>query len=160
MPVDSPNLGATIKGWDAYERMRSLLGPEDLILVLAHASPIQGSVRLQKETFLLWKKYTDKVSHPGFYPYKMGPYSRLIDDSVKILKKRGFLEETTGKIYSITDSGRDHIVPICRSLGIDMESIKKQKIRWDEWMARGITTYVYRMYPEYAARTEVPQLKW
>ncbi len=149
-----------ITGLDKYENIKSMLSPTDLVLWLASASPILGNIRLQKESFLLWQEYPDIVVDPGFYPDKFGPYSQVIADSIRSLKAREFIEEMPGRVYVITGAGRDHITKKLQNLNVSSEQIMDQKIRWDEWMTRGITTYVYRLYPEYTIKTEVPHLKW
>lgn len=149
-----------ITGLEAYKNIKSILSPGDLVLWLASVSPIWGNVRLQKESFLLWKEYQGIAIDPGFYPDRFGPYSQVVTDSIQILKARGFLEEMPGRIYRITNSGTNYITKKLQGLNATSDQIADQKIRWDEWKTRGITTYVYRMYPEYTTRTEVPHLKW
>ena len=149
-----------ITGLETYNNIESILSPGDLILWLASVSPIYGDVRLQKESFLLWKEHQDISIDPGFHADRFGPYSRMLADSVKILKVRGHLEELPGRTYCITKSGQKYIVQKLQKLNIVAKKIADQKIRWDEWKTRGITTYIYRLYPEYTMRTEVPHLKW
>lgn len=160
MPLELAEPTSTITGLEAYENIESLLMPSDLILWLASVSPIWGNVRLQKESFLLWQEYQSISIDPGFYPDRFGPFSKMIADSIPILKARGRLEELPGRKYCITKLGRDYIVPKLQSLNASTEQIADKKIRWDEWKTHGITTYVYRLYPEYTTRTEVPHLKW
>lgn len=149
-----------VTGWDAYSNMKSSLGPADLILWLASVSPIFGNVRLQKESFLLWREYPSIVLDPGFRADKFGPYSQLIKDSIRPLKIRGFIDEMPGRTYKITKLGMEHIVNKLQSVGVTSEQITDKKIRWDEWKTQGIMMYVCRLYPQYATRTGVPHLKW
>lgn len=149
-----------VHGFKAYQNTQSLLGPDDMILLLACVSPIHGKTRLQKEVFLIWKHHPEVSSDPGFFPYKFGPYSQVVNDSVNALKRRGFIEEKTGKHYHITESGKNRILQKAKNLNISLNDVAERKTRWDEWMNRGIMTYVYRMYPQYAIQTEVASLKW
>lgn len=149
-----------VHGFEAYQNMRSLLGPDDMVLLLACVSPIHGKTRLQKEVFLLWKRYHKISVDPGFFPYKFGPYSQVVNDFITILKKRGLIEERTGKKYHITTSGKIYILQKIKELNISLSNITEWKIRWDEWMTHGIARYIYRIYPEYAIQSEAADLKW
>ena len=160
MPLEHTEPTSTITGLETYKNLESLLSPGDLVLWLASISPVYGNVRLQKESFLLWKEYQNVSIDPGFHADRFGPYSQMLSDSIKILKIRKHLEELPGKTYFITESGQSYIMKKLQSLNILAEKIAKQKMRWDEWKTHGITTYIYRLHPEYTTRTEVPHLKW
>ncbi len=137
---------STTFGLDICKTTESVLTPSDLILCLASVSPIWGNVRLQKESFLLWKEHQDIVLDPEFHSDGSGPYSRMVSDAIPTLKAKGFLEEMPGRMYYITKSGRKYITSKLQNLGISSEQIGDQKRRWDEWDLRGITAYIYRSY--------------
>ena len=132
--------------YDSPATIEHVLTPSDLILCLANVSPIWGTVRLHKESFLLWKEYEDVASDPGFHLDESGPYSQMIADSIPVLKSKRFIEEMPGKRYFITRLGRQYIAPKLQKLGISPERIGDRKRCWDEWNRHGIRRHIYRSY--------------
>ena len=160
MSINTPPEPIKIIGAGIYDNLDSLLECRDLVLLLVYVSPLWGATHLQKQVFLLWKMLGNMSVNAGFFAHKFGPYSQVVSDSVKDLKGEGFLREGLGKRYIITNSGKTYIKQKIDRIGIEPDMIARHKIKWDEWNARGITTYVYRLYPDYGINTEVPHLKW
>lgn len=148
----------------------------DVVLLLLSVSQIKGNTKLQKEVFIAWKEFLqNKIGDLGYFPYKYGAYSKLVDDSTKILlindkinmkKRRG-----EGTIYSITKKGRISLkrnltkrnisyLKLLRTKNKHKEELADKKIDWDDWTPKGILRYVYRNFPEYTTKTKVPSLKW
>ena len=148
-----------------YQKMESKLMVDDLILLLLYAGKIRSNTKLQKQVFLVWKQVFPKITvDPMFFPWKFGAYSRMVEDSVKILEtnldiiiRKGRGE---GTIYQISPKGTKKIEKKVRQLKIDLHKLRKKKIDWDDWSPKGTLRYVYRNYPEYETQTRVPSLKW
>lgn len=148
-----------------YCAMNKYLLVTDLVLLLLLVGKVRGTTKLQKQVFLTWKEIFPKTSiDPVFYPWIYGAYSKVVEDSVKILSqnkdvviKRGRGE---GMIYQISSDGEKRIKKRIRQLHINLEKLRTKKIDWDDWSTKGTLRYVYRKYPEYATKTRVPSLKW
>jgi uncharacterized protein YwgA len=153
------------KSLERYKLMDKHLIGSDLILMLLSLSPIKGSTKMQKQVFLTWKElFSDVTFEPGFFPWRYGAFSKVIEDTLKILEKQNYIQikrrKGQGSMFFITESGRSKIKHKMVSLGIDFRNLREKKTDWDEWSHKGILHYVYRKYPEYTSRTEVPHLKW
>jgi uncharacterized protein YwgA len=148
-----------------FSKTKPEISGSDLILVLLSISPIKGNTKLQKQVFLAWKEiFNDKICELGYYPYKFGAYSRLIEDSAKLLvledkisveKRRG-----EGTIYAIREKGQRSIRKNLIKNKTRWIKLRDRKTDWDDWSPKGILRYVYRNYPQYATKTKIPSLKW
>jgi uncharacterized protein YwgA len=148
-----------------YQKTKPQLLSSDLILMLLSVSPIKGNTKLQKQVFLAWKEiFGDIICELGFFPYRYGAYSRLIEDASKILLIEGKMKiekrKGEGSMYFITKSGKITIKRKMKNLELRMRDLPERKIDWDDWSPKGILRYVYRKYPEYTTKTKVPSLKW
>lgn len=137
----------------------------DLILMLLSVSPIRGNTKMQKEVFLTWKElFTDITLDPSFFPWKYGAFSKVVEDSLKILESQRNIKirkrKGEGSVFSITEFGRNRIQDKMYRVGVNLRDLPKKKVDWDEWSPKGILRYVYRNYPQYTSETEVPSLKW
>lgn len=74
---------------------------------------------------------------------------------ISVNKRKG-----EGSLFRIAERARDKIKGKISKLGIELDKLKTKKIDWDEWTPRGTLRYVYRNYPQYTSKTEVPSLKW
>jgi uncharacterized protein YwgA len=148
-----------------YDLMDKHLISSDLILMLLSVSPIRGNTKMQKEVFLTWKElFNDVALDPSFFPWKYGAFSKVVEDSLKILESQRNIKihrrKGEGSVFSITESGRNRIKNKMHKVGVDLRDLPKKKIDWEEWGPKGILRYVYRNYPQYTSKTEVPSLKW
>lgn len=165
MPLKGEEYTISKDSLKAYEKLdRKLLG-SDLILMLLSIHNIKGNTKLQKQVFLTWKELFIDVTHdPTFFPWKYGAFSKVVEDSASILTKQGYVRRAKrkgeGTIYSITDIGREKIKNKLDEIGVELGKLEKKKADWDEWSTKGIMKYVYRNYPQYTSKTEVPSLKW
>lgn len=150
---------------ERYKLMDKHLLGSDLILMLLSLSPIKGSTKMQKQVFLTWKElFSDITFEPGFFPWRYGAFSKLVEDTLKVLEKQKYIRikrrKGQGSIFTITESGKSIIENKMTNLGIDFRNLREKKTDWDEWSHKGILRYVYRRYPGYTLRTEVPHFKW
>lgn len=165
MPVNAKIRGSLRPtGSDAKKIPLSLL-----ILSLLSIGKINGKTMLQKQVFLSMNEVFSKeeISDGLFVPDRYGPYSRLVVDIVDYLKKEGMIRVApkgeNNSTYVITPNGLEKIKKLIESnklLRDKMELLSDKKSDWDEWTSTGVKVYIYRKYPEYATRTEVPELLW
>jgi uncharacterized protein YwgA len=165
MPIKEKQYSFEITSLGEYGSMDNRLLGSDLILILLSISEIRGNTRMQKQVFLAWKELFQNITFdPVFFPWRYGAYSKLIEDTLRILESQKYIKirrrKGEGSIFSITSSGQKKITEKMRKLKIDTQLLQQKKIDWDEWSHKGILRYVYRKYPEYTLKTEVPYLKW
>ena len=155
--------------WEEYKEKRSLhgkLNASDIILLLLANGKTTGRTMMQKQVFLAYKEVLKDYSEDLLYhPDKYGPFSKLVEDSLKYLRNQGLIKVINRgeghQTYLLTEEGKRKAEEISRKLPDEMKNaMKNQKISWDEWNTKGILRYVYRKYPEYATKTKVPELKW
>ncbi|MEP0823948.1 MAG: hypothetical protein HRF40_00530 [Nitrososphaera sp.] len=145
--------------------LEDLLTPADLILLVLSVAPVKGNTRMQKQVFIAYKElFEDKAVDPVYYPWKYGAYSKVVEDTVKLLTKQGYIKvfgrRGEGTIYSITKKGQDRINLKIDKLRLNLSELASRKARWDEWTPIGTLRYVYRVYPEYTTKTKVPRILW
>ncbi len=141
---------------------------DDIILLLLDAGKVTGKTVLQKQVFLASKEVFQELSGNLLYhPDKYGPFSKLVDDSAKILKAEGKIKVISKgeghSTYLIQPKGKEYLDEVLLRKKIPeskLEELRKRKMSWDEWDTAGILRYVYRNYPEYATKTRIPELKW
>lgn len=131
---------------------------QDLIMILlvAQEKPIHGRILLMKELFLLYRRLLhEKSQDPKFVPYKFGPYSFHLVESVSTLSQDGYLEvhgrrNSNSESFTLTSKGRDLARKTFNQLpkSIQNEIIKKRK-GWDQLGTEGILNYVYTHYPSF-----------
>jgi len=165
MPITKNIFTITKRNLGKYHKLDRYLLTTDLILALLSVGSIRGTTKLQKQVFLTWKEVFPKITaDPMFYPWKYGAYSKVVEDSVRILEKNNYIWIRKGRgegmVYHISPMGTKKIKKRIRQLDINLEHLTKKKIDWDDWSTKGTLRYVYRKYPEYATKTRVPSLKW
>lgn len=157
--------------WDGILRRSSpetKLSAEEVILMLLNAGQVNGKTILQKQVFVAWMEMLkDRTQDFLFHPDQYGPFSSLVGDAVKRLRKEGKIKilpkGEKHETYVITPHGVEHLLQVTtfkvlpKSL---LDELAKRKARWDEWDTEGIQSYVYRNYPQYAMKTRIPRLKW
>ncbi len=165
MPIKNNVFSISKRSQLLYEKLGNHLLSSDLILMLLMVAPIKGMTKMQKQVFLTWKELFKDVSVDlGYYPWKYGAYSKVVENSVKILEKQQLIEKRKrkgeGTIFDITKSGRNMIKNKIRIMRLDLRNLTEKKTDWDDWTSRGTLRYVYRNYPEYTSKTNIPSLKW
>lgn len=157
--------------WDLIKRkLRSeyRLSPEEVILLLLSFGRVIGRTQLQKEVFIASREVLlDFAGDLLYHPDKFGPYSGLVAVAAKKLQNMGMVSVSPKgeghSTYFITESGLRYLGEVLGRANIPkhlLDELKRRKANWDEWDTTGITTYVYRKYPEYATKTKIPRLKW
>jgi len=138
----------------------------DIILLLLANGKTTGRTMMQKQVFLAYKEVLKDYSEDLLYhPDRYGPFSKLVEDSLKYLRNQGLIKVINRgeghQTYILTEEGKMKAEEISKKLPDEIKNaLKNQKISWDEWDTKGILRYVCRKYPEYAVNIEDPELKW
>jgi len=155
--------------WDKYVESKSSngkLNALDIILLLLANGKTVGRTMMQKQVFLAYKEVLKDYSEDLLYhPDKYGPFSKLVEDSLKYLRNQGLIKVINRgeghQTYILTEEGKRKAKEISMKLPDEIIStLNKQKISWDEWDTKGILRYVCRKHPEYAINIEDPEIKW
>ena len=138
----------------------------DIILLLLANGKTVGRTMMQNQVFLAYKEILSDYSDDLLYhPDKYGPFSELVEDSLKYLRNQGLIKVINRgeghQTYILTEEGKRKAEEISKKLPDDLKNtLRNQKISWDEWDTKGILRYVCRKYPEYVANVEDSELKW
>jgi len=138
----------------------------DIILLLLANGKTMGRTMMQNQVFLEYKEILSDYSDDLLYhPDKYGPFSELVEDSLKYLRNQGLIKVINRgeghQTYILTEEGKRKAEEISKKLPDDLKNtLRNQKISWDEWDTKGILRYVCRKYPEYVANVEDSELKW
>ena len=138
---------------------------EDWILALiAYAGGrIRGKTRIHKGLFLVWQEVGGVRA--DFVPYKYGPYSREVDESLNHLVKSGLVrervvpggDETPANEYELTDKGWERAKKVLKHL--EEASVLEKAKPFLDLATKGslvaLIGFVYTMYPEWAASSEI-----
>jgi uncharacterized protein YwgA len=141
-----------------YNMMDWKLIVSDLVLALLSISPVQVD-KMQRTVFLTWKEvFADVSLDPVFFPSGSGPYSEVIQESLKILDtdKQIRLEgdNKSSLSYSITQKGKDKIIIKLNYLKIsDLRSLPDKKSMWDKWSTQKALRYIGYKYPNYIIKS-------
>ena len=138
----------------------------DIILLLLANGKTMGRTMMQNQVFLAYKEILSDYSDDLLYhPDKYGPFSKLVEDSLKYLRNQGLIKVINRgeghQTYILTEEGKRKAEEISKKLPDEIKNaLKNQKISWDEWDIKGILRYVCRKYPEYAVNIKDLDLKW
>lgn len=138
------------------------LSKQDLIMILlfAQEKPIHGRILLMKELFLLYRRLLHEQSQdPKFVPYRFGPYSFHLVESVGTLNLDGYVEvrgrkNSNSESFTLTDKGKNSARKIFNQMpkSIRNEITEKRK-GWDQLGTEGILNYVYTHYPSFKEKS-------
>ena len=153
---------------------RPLLTLDEMILLLLYThkdKPIITRTLLFKELFLLYeeilKKYIDKkeMPDPVFIPYKYGPFSFPLSETLSSLITGGLVKvlgraKGRDEEFMLTHIGENIVEKIIEDLPSSireklLEEITFKRIGWDQLGRDGILKYVYRKYKEYTPNSEI-----
>ncbi len=104
-----------------------------------------GKTQLQKLEFLSCMN-CDKPTY-GFFPYKFGPYSLILQKDLDYLSANGYLDHSDDHYtcsvaeHAIADKAR------CDVINVTLK-------RFQGYSATGLMAYLYRAYPYYAINSE------
>jgi uncharacterized protein YwgA len=136
---------------------------EKLILYLLYAnnrSPIAGKTMLIKQVFIIAMEIEPKIGPVlEFYPYQIGPYSTVLAKMLNFWIREGIVDasmESRDWIFSLTQKGTQRVTEfldmIDEKTRQEIEQIKGTTV---EWGTKGILSYVYKHYPEYAITSRI-----
>lgn len=136
---------------------------DDWVLALLLANnrkPLHGKLMLVKEMFLIAKEMVpDLDSELQFFPYDLGPYSKVLAERVDALVKEGLVEvEGSGGdfIFRLTPEGERQAQEVMSKMPEELRSLLERKRRaWDQLGYRGIVRLVYTRYPEYTGKSRI-----
>ncbi len=114
--------------------------------------PIEGSLKLMKEAFLLKKELGEQFRY-NFIPYDFGPCSFQIYEDLNNLIKEGIIKEERNNnfsVYSIADSYEKIVASFIVSLDPKIRnSIMNVKKEFNRLSYYSIIAYVYEKYPNW-----------
>ena len=139
---------------------------DDWVLALLYANnrkPLHGKLMLVKEMFLVTKEMVPDLDvELQFFPYDLGPYSKVLAERVEALVKEGLIDvEGSGGdfIFRLTPEGERQAQEIMEKLPDELKWLLERKRRaWDQLGYRGIVRLVYTRYPEYTGKSKILEL--
>lgn len=127
-----------------------------MILLFAQDKPVHGRTLLIKELFLLYmRQLSDDAQNPKFVPYRLGPYSFHLMETVSTMNLNGYLQvkgrkNSNAESFSLTDKGKKNAKKVFNKLGKETKnSVIEKRKGWDQLGTDGILNYVYTHYPKY-----------
>lgn len=127
-----------------------------LLLLLGVDSEIPlKKVLLMKEAFLFEKELSYELDLTfdslKFIPYKYGPYSRLLDDTLDEMSDLLIIDNSSRKYeIKLNDEGKRQAEKLIETLPVEkVNKIRFIRIGWDQWGNKGILKRVYTDYPIY-----------
>ena len=115
---------------------------------------------LMKELFLFEKELSYKlklnIESFQFVPYRYGPYSRKLEDTLHSMDGLIVISNGNKKEVTLTDDGKKEAQNLLDSLSPStIEKLKFKRLGWDQWGNRGILKRVYTDYPIYIVKSEI-----
>ena len=114
--------------------------------------PIDGSIKLMKEAFLLREELKDKKFY-DFVPYDFGPCSFEIYKDINLFVKEGIVKEEKRKlfsIYSINNSRMDFVSALFDKLNPEVQgTIRTIKKTYNNLSYYRLISFVYERFPSY-----------
>jgi hypothetical protein len=149
----------------ARRKERLLARDAVLILLYAHKEkPIYGRTALIKQLFLFFEEVVKKreidAQEPRFVPYRFGPYSFVMMNTVDSLWHSGYIaiegkKNSKKERFLLTEGGEKMASELFRHLPDEVQrDIQEKRKSWDQW-GGDILQYVYTCYPRYKERSEL-----
>lgn len=115
---------------------------------------------LMKESFLFEKELSHELNLNlesfQFVPYRYGPYSRKLEDTLNSMDGLIVISSGNKKEITLTDEGKKEAQKLVDSLSQStIEKLKFKRLGWDQWGTRGILKRVYTDYPVYIVKSEI-----
>ena len=116
---------------------------------------------LMKEAFLFEKElsYDLELSFESlqFIPYKFGPYSKILDETLDSMEELLTIEYSAGKYeIRLNEKGKIEAEKLIETLPEDkIDRIRFTRIGWDQWGNKGILKRVYTDYPIYTVNSRI-----
>ena len=146
------------------------LNSRDIILILLGVfadRPIINRIVLMKEVFLfekeLAKEINVNVDNQKFIPYDYGPYSRIVDDTLRDMVNKGIVKveyraNRQKEVFILSEKGKMLIEVLFEQFGnSELELIKKRRKAWDQLGYYGILQKVYGEYPAYRSKSKIEE---
>ena len=136
---------------------------KDMILLLLGVDaeiPLKR-ILLMKEAFLFEKElsYDLDLSFDSleFVPYKYGPYSKLLDETLDEMADLLIINNSSRKYeIKLNDKGKMEAKKLMETLPDDkINKIRFTRIGWDQWGNKGILKRVYTDYPVYIVNSQI-----
>ena len=119
------------------------------ILLLAgvrEGEPINSKTHLQKEMYILQKRFVELADEAGYEPDLAGPYSKAVEDEVECLESIKLIGKDRERV-KLTADGRAVFDSIKRGMGEDLESIDELKETLNDLSKRELMALVYLPEP-------------
>ena len=115
---------------------------------------------LMKESFLFEKELSHELNLNlesfQFIPYRYGPYSRKLEDTLESMDGLIVITKGNKKEVTLTDEGKKEAQKLLESLSPStVNKLKFKRIGWDQWGNRGILKRVYTDYPIFTVKSEI-----
>lgn len=115
---------------------------------------------LMKESFLFEKELSHELKLNlesfQFVPYRYGPYSRKLEDTLDSMDGLIVISRGNKKEVTLTEEGKKEAQKLLDSLSpLIVNKLKFKRIGWDQWGNRGILKRVYTDYPIFTVNSEI-----
>lgn len=136
---------------------------KELLLLLLGVDPEipLKQLLLMKEAFLFEKEVSYELNLSfkplNYIPYKYGPYSKLLDETIESMGDLLEISASTNKReIRLSEKGKIEAERFINSLPKDkVDKLRLKRIGWDQLGNRGILKRVYFDYPVYTANSEI-----
>ena len=150
------------KCYDKLTRGKKYSVKEMILLLLGVDAEIPlKKLLLMKEAFLFEKELSYELElnfdSLQFVPYKFGPYSKILDETLDSMDDLLTIEYSAGKYeIKLNEKGKMEAEKLIETLPDDkVNKIKFTRIGWDQWGNKGILKRVYTDYPVYTVNSEI-----
>lgn len=147
---------------------RDIMAVKDWILAILFSQadiPIKGAISLMKQLFLLEMEFSVDHKIPSenfhFFPYKYGPFSITVDQTVGMLESEGIIKtvgrkSTNKELFYLTEKGLEYAEKSYAKLKIE-EKLELQNLRkdWDQLGPKGLLKLVYINYKPFTKKSEI-----
>ena len=115
---------------------------------------------LMKESFLFEKELSHELKLNlesfQFVPYKYGPYSEILEDTLDSMDGLIVISNGNKKEVTLTDEGKKEAKKLLDSLSPStVDRLKFKRIGWDQWGNKGILKRVYTDYPIFTVKSKI-----
>lgn len=150
------------KCYDKLTKGKKYSVKEMILLLLGVDAEIPlKKLLLMKEAFLFEKELSYELElnfdSLQFVPYKFGPYSKILDETLDSMDDLLIIEYSAGKYeIKLNEKGKMEAEKLIETLpGDKVNKIKFTRIGWDQWGNKGILKRVYTDYPVYTVNSEI-----
>lgn len=150
------------KCYDKLTKGRKYSVKEMVLLLLGVDADIPlKKLLLMKEAFLFEKELSYELDlnfeSLQFVPYKYGPYSEILDETLDSMGDLLTVEYSSGKYeIKLNEKGKIEAEKLIETLPDNkINKIKFTRIGWDQWGNKGILKRVYTDYPVYIVNSEI-----